>query len=90
MKKIYYYLIAAVLILVVLGIQQCRFNKMETKYQMQSVELSTIKDSVETYKSKNGELTIQGQYKGINQFAHSRIGSGTITIEELYKQFKQE
>lgn len=39
-----------------LGIQQCKYDNLSDKYQIQQVELSTYKDSVTTYKTKTGEL----------------------------------
>jgi hypothetical protein len=40
-----------------IGIQHRRINRLQDENQLKAVELSTLKDTVEVYQSKNGELT---------------------------------
>lgn len=51
----------ATLIVLFLWINQNKINNLRSENQLQQVELSTYKDSVFTYKSKNGELTFKLQ-----------------------------
>ncbi len=55
--KKYWYVLVIIVILILLGIQKHKTNRLSDKIQLQSVELSTLNDSVAVYRSKNGELT---------------------------------
>jgi len=48
-----------VLLLVVLVVKQHQLNKAKDNLQLQNIELSTLKDSVSIFKSKNGDLTFK-------------------------------
>ena len=56
-KQIYFYIIGAILIALLLGVKQCQLNKERDKNQIANVQLSALNDSVAQYKSKNGDLT---------------------------------
>lgn len=56
MKKLYYYLIAGMVIVFLLILQQCNINDLKQKSQLQAVKLSMIEDSVHYLKTKNGLL----------------------------------
>lgn len=56
-KQIYFYIIGAMLLVILFGVKQCQLNKERDKYQIAQVELSAFNDSVRIYKSKTGELT---------------------------------
>lgn len=43
--------------MIYIGIQHRRINRLSEDNQIQSIELSSIKDTVAVYKSKNGDLT---------------------------------
>lgn len=56
-KQIYFYIVGAVLIILVLGFKQCQLNKERDKNQIANVQLAALNDSVVQYKSQNGDLT---------------------------------
>ena len=58
MTKLSAQIIAGILILfaVIFIVQRIKINKLDNQRQLQNVELSTLKDSVETFVSKTGEL----------------------------------
>lgn len=56
-KQIYFYIIGAILIALLLGVKQCQLNKERDKNQIANVQLAALNDSVAQYKSKNGDLT---------------------------------
>lgn len=59
MKRIYRYLIAAAIVLLIVAnvYQYLLIERYRNVSQIQAVELSILNDSVAVYKSKNGELT---------------------------------
>lgn len=59
MKKTKNYIVAAAVIiaLIVFSVQYYKIRGLQSDNQLKAVELSTLKDSVSVYKSKNGDLT---------------------------------
>lgn len=58
-KERWFALTVIALLTVLLLIGKCNNNELADKYQIQSVELSTLNDSVKTVVSKNGDLTFK-------------------------------
>jgi len=58
-KERWFVLTVIALLVVLLLIGKCNNNELADKYQIQSVELSTLNDSVKTVVSKNGDLTFK-------------------------------
>ena len=48
---------AIAILLLLLGLKQCQYNKAKDQNQLQSVRLATANDSVLIFKSKNGDIT---------------------------------
>jgi len=68
--KKYWWLIVIVVLLVFIFVQNKKINKIEGNLQLRNVELSTLKDSVNTFVTKNGEL--------INQIEAVRVEKGNL------------
>jgi hypothetical protein len=71
---------------VYLGIQHRRINRLQQEKQLQSIELSTLRDTVAVYQSKNGELT----YKlSVVEVSHRNLKESLETAGFDIKKLKE-